>query len=121
MTIQPTFFDGPKPRPNPEGERRKQEGIDRVLENAASHWKAVAASEILALAQTGEPFTIDALKAKVRPVAGEPHHYNAWGGVVNRAARRKLIRMTGRLVASAQATCHAHKNPEWEGTDNATE
>lgn len=110
------LFDGP------EGERRKRNGIDRVLAHARAEWKAGAARCLKTLAAlcdqegTRTPFSIDDLRAAVVPVYGEPHHCNVWGGVINRAARAGLIRMAVRpLVPSCRATCHAHKNPQWEG------
>lgn len=66
-----------------EGERRRDEGCDRVLDNAGDEWRSAVRDAIRAVALRQPFLTIEDVRAECeRRGVPEPHHHNAWGSVM---------------------------------------
>lgn len=99
----------------PSGKDLKREGIEQVVDNEPPPWTEEAVEDLGQYAREHRSFLFeewhaDWLNRGHRP----PHHANAWGAVASIAARRKLIRMTGRTRPAKSSRNHAHRYAEWE-------
>jgi hypothetical protein len=104
-----------------EAERLKAGGIEQVTEGSADWHEA----GLLALAELrkreraaglrgwGREATGEELKARLVPLIGEPHHVNAWGALINSAARAGLLLDTGRTVKCRLPVSHARRTVVW--------
>lgn len=93
----------------------RERGMARALA-AVPEWKDTAYSALSDLAAAGVPFTADDLLTHVGlPHDVGPNANNAVGAVFNKAARRKLIRATGRRVPSRRRSNHGRYLIEWVG------
>lgn len=63
----------------------------RAEEVESEAWKEAAWAELVRLADAGEPFTSETLRAAV----GDPSHFNVMGALFNTAARAGVIRQYG--------------------------
>jgi hypothetical protein len=98
------------PRPTPEGDRLKAEGIALVEASEPPQWREAAAAAIARLASSGAEFGAD----DVRAIAGDPQHPNAMGSVFLRAARSGAIQFV-RFENSKRPSLHAHPVRIWRG------
>jgi hypothetical protein len=93
------------------GPTLRDEGTARVWENEVDEWKTLAWNALLLLADGGEPFTSE----DVRAIAGDPTRPNAFGSLFYKAARRGIIRRTGMSRKASRPSMHATDLPFWIG------
>lgn len=96
---------------NPECAAR-DESLERVVANAGDDWRARALDVISRMPNgevTGEDIRLACLDAGV-----EPHHHNAWGGVIAGLVRSGQLIDTGRRRAMRASGSHARKTPIYE-------
>lgn len=87
---------------------KRDEELARVLDNAQP-WSDRAAAEIKKLKNwTG---TAEDLRHALRLIVGEPHHHNAWGGLIMGAVKRRDLIKTGEHRNMKDAKSHARKTP----------
>jgi hypothetical protein len=107
---EPTLFDPPEG----EGERRKADGIARVMANTPTEWGQLFDDTLALLAASGAPFTSEDVTALVGlPPPGT--HRSAVGARMNAAARAGRITRVG-YVQAKRANQHATVISEWKGT-----
>ena len=89
----------------------KAEGTKRVSTNNED-WLDAAVSLLRSFAARTDAFTNGDFRnwAKGLP---EPAHPNAWGALFNRAARRGIIRKTGRFLTNGVPSARARLVAEW--------
>ena len=111
------FGEPPNPQPPQEGDRRKHEGMQRAEDAALTEWKQDFDSHLTALAERGYRFTADDVVARSGLPSGgiAQNANNAVGAMMNGAARRGLIRKTGRYVKGRRASSHSRMIAEWVG------
>lgn len=94
-----------------EGERLKQEGIEKVSGNpSAAPWRAVATMTLRDLARSGRVFTSE----DVTRVAGQPPTPNSVGAIMNAASRQGWIERVG-FDKAERANQHAALISSWRG------
>lgn len=98
-----------------EGDRRKDEGQERVLRNADDFREDVQVL-IAELARKGE-FTSTELRILADRRGIAPHHPNAWGAAFSAASKSKTIRPTGEYRKSPIPTCHSAVVAVWVAVD----
>lgn len=85
---------------------------DRALEQVERPpWKDIAWDALQTLPSgtwTGEGIRIFLTRS-----IGKPHHHNAWGALIMRAVRNKVLTPTGRYVSMREKQSHARKTPEY--------
>lgn len=99
-----------------EGRQRRDKGADGVLQPRPV-FKALAGEIIAEFVRRGETITAERVQVEFAarfPGAVQPHP-NAWGAVILGAARRGLIRFTGRYVPTIKPASHARQIRVWEG------
>ena len=89
-----------------EGEALKKEGMERVSNNAGEDWRTAALRGIKLLASVEDDFTSDEARDAASEVAGEPHHYNAWGSICKAGVAAGYMSDTGKRVKSSRASRH---------------
>ena len=94
-----------------EGRRRRDEGMARVQENAATWSQAVWPLLLRIVARLDEPFTAEEVNLEIRHVAPEPHHPNAWGALTNTAVRRGVYLKIDRTAPMTRPRSHARATP----------
>ena len=95
-----------QPAKPPEAQARDA-AIDQVLNNAGIPWQE-RAERVLRIMTASEVTGEDVRMAcKARGV--EPHHHNAWGGLISRFVSAGLLVPTGRYVAMQAKGSHARK------------
>lgn len=98
---------------------------ERAARNAAdvAAWNGQARLAVLALAATGEPFTSEEVTARCGLPRGTvgTNRNNAVGALLSGAARRGLIRKTGRTVPSTRVSSHGAALAEWVGAERQPE
>lgn len=93
------------------GEALKEIGTTRADLAADKVWKQLADAAIDRLAQAGEPFTADDVRALGVP---DPSSPKAWGPRFLSAARSGRITRVG-YVPSKRPSVHAHPIAQWRG------
>ena len=112
MSDQPSLFDPV------EGHRRKEEGM-RQAEQApdVQTWKRWFRIVLEEFADLGQPFTSEDIIEQIglprRNV--QTNANNAVGAMISGAARRKVIRKTGRHRLSRRPSSHGAELTEWVG------
>lgn len=93
-----------------EGQRLKEEAIDRVERNAAEEWKRVAYEAVRMVCNQRQEFTTDDVWRLLRDKPDEPR---AMGAIMRQAARSGLCYKTDRVIESAIPTCHRRPVAVW--------
>lgn len=98
-----------------EGQRRKEQGIQQVLDNAGEEWRAAALNKVREWAAGPGRRCVEGVFAfeEVRAWALEnglpaPHSHNAWGGVAQYACRLGIIKFTGQYGPASSPRTHGH-------------
>lgn len=93
---------------------RRDRVLARVTANAG-RWvdDVLAAIKTLAQQNAGAVVTGETVRAMVTPLAGEPHHHNAWGGAIRLLVSRGYLVPTGRWIAMRGEKSNARKTPEY--------
>jgi len=93
---------------------RKEENLALVAANSGS-WmdRIIDAARDMATSCPGEIVTGEALRQKIEPLVGPPHHPNAWGAAIATLVRNGTIRQTGRWVPMKSPKSHARRTPEY--------
>jgi hypothetical protein len=99
-----------------EGERRRDDAIDRVDENAQKDWKDAARVAVAALASLKDTFTTDDVWKLLETQGYQTHEPRALGAVMRRAARNGLIESTDRTRLSERPECHRRPVRIWRST-----
>lgn len=96
---------------------RKDAALQQVAANAGS-WidDVMAATARLAEQRQGEIVTGEGVRALVEPIAGAPHHHNAWGAAIANLVRQRYLVPTGRWVPMRGVKSNARKTPEYRFT-----
>lgn len=96
----------------------KAEGQAAALAASPEDWRGRAREAIRELAKAGRPFTSEDVTARAGLPTGSvgTNLNNAVGGLMSSAATARVIRKTGRLVASSRPSSHAATLTEWIGT-----
>ena len=95
---------------------QRDESISRVIDNAQP-WSDRAAAEIRKMTKwTG---TAEDMRHALRLIVGEPHHPNAWGGLIMGAVKRGDLIKTGRYRKMKDAKSHARSTPVYMTGDMA--
>lgn len=98
----------------PTGESLKEEGITRVLDNASTRIPEWKEQVISCLSEMSGLITSEDLRSHASAMGiPEPHHHNAWGAVMNAAAKRGLIESTGTYTKSTRGEAHARVLQVW--------
>lgn len=99
-----------------EGRQRRDKGAKAVLQPRPV-FKALAGEIIADFIKRGETITAERVQVEflARFPGAVPPHPNAWGAVILGAAKRGLIRFTGRYVATVKPASHARQIRVWEG------
>lgn len=63
------------------------------------------------IANTSGEATGEQIRMQVEPLAGPPHHHNAWGALVRTATARGLIEFAGRYENMRTPKSHARRTP----------
>jgi len=88
---------------------QKNLAIKQVAENAGA-WMDQALSAMRFLSKRRQ-WTGEDIRLTLEMTVGSPHHHNAWGSLILRAIRDKLIIPTGRYVPMKTGKSHARKTP----------
>lgn len=95
-----------------EGELERDLGTARVWDHEPDEWKTLAWNALLILADGGEPFTSE----DVRAIVGDPERPNVVGSLFLRASKRGIIKRTGELRHASRPSLHATDLPVWIGS-----
>ncbi len=96
------------------------EGMDLVLANEHSQWKADVGAILDDLIQIGKPFDGDDIRARAKEKEiAEPHHQNCWGALMGQAAKKRRIKRVG-MVPAATPSSHARMIGKWIRRDEET-
>lgn len=98
-----------------EGQKRKEKGMKGVLHQRPV-FKELAAKIIEGFVTKGESITAERIQIEFMakyPQCPWPHP-NAWGAVINAAAKRGLIRKTGRYIPAIKPASHGREIRVWE-------
>ena len=95
----------------------KESGMTQAIDHAELPWKDRFDLTVRRLADAGVPFTSEDVIAHVGLPTGKInlHRNNAVGAMMNAAAKRKIIRKTGRHVPSKRTASHGAELTEWVG------
>ena len=93
------------------GEVARDAGSGRVIAQEHSTWRGQVADAITALARTGVPFTVDAVRELV---AEDPKHPNSWGAAFLIASLDGTIVPAG-FVSASRRSRHAAILRVWTG------
>ena len=91
----------------------RDEAMGRVEENADEVWMQEARQalwETIKRIGTGGTFTTDDIDCST------PHEPRAWGPIMLKAARARVIEKTGAMRESNSARCHARPKALWRVT-----
>lgn len=88
---------------------QKNLAIKQVAINAGD-WMDQALAAMRFLSKRRE-WTGEDIRLTLVPIVGHPHHHNAYGALISRAIREKLIIPTGRYVPMKTGKSHARKTP----------
>ena len=96
------------------GQELKEQGIEKVLTAADLKWQSDVLYIIQQLVKKNRAFTAEDVR-KVAENCGlpHPHHPNAWGGMLQTAAKRKWIKRTGNFIRSTRPDRHHGLLTEW--------
>lgn len=92
------------------GDELKDQGIERVLSNNQD-WRERTLEEIVYISHKMDKFTSDDVRKACCNLT--PKNGNAWGAIMNAAAKKGLIKKTGSYVKSKIPSNHGHLNAEW--------
>lgn len=96
-----------------DGESRRDAGIEQVLANAGK-WSHRARDLILDDdSLTGQSMTGEDIRFFVKERIGEPHHHNAWGGLIMGLVKRKRLVLV-EWVKMRDPRSHARMTPRYE-------
>src|SRR6056297_335820 len=95
--MQDDLFVGSNVRSLDDARTRRDRGITSVTENSQPWMDRAAAA---ALKMPDGECTGEDIRLHVSELVGDPHHHNAWGALINRLIRNRVIYSTG-------MTCHA--------------
>jgi hypothetical protein len=88
-------------------ERLRDEAIKRV---SRDDWMSVAMAAFRNHAsKLPAEFTGEDIRNLVAPIAGPPHHHNAWGAFTMTLVRKHLIEATGGVAKMKATTSHARR------------
>ncbi len=93
---------------------QRDESINRVVGNAQP-WSDRAAAEIRKMKNWRG--TAEDLRHALRLIVGEPHHPNAWGGLIMNSVRRGELYKTGQLRKMRDPKSHARMTPVYSTGD----
>lgn len=85
----------------------RDEALERVLDNAGLSWQERATAVLRSMSAsevTGEDIRLACMARGI-----QPHHHNAWGGLISRFVSDGLLVATGRYVAMKAKGSHARK------------
>jgi hypothetical protein len=103
------------------GIQRKEVGQDLAMGAAPEVWKQLFRQELVALAETGQPFTSEDIIAKIGLPAGGVaiNANNAVGAMMSSQAKIGLIVKTGERVSANREASHGAELTEWIGAQAA--
>lgn len=97
----------------------KEEGMARALEHAGRTWTDRVVEALKLYAEAHAEFTVERFRWQWLFDGGEQAASpKAWGAVTNTAARRGLIKRTGRFVAAQSEKTHGHFIATWTKGDS---
>lgn len=91
------------------GDRRKRDGIERVLTNTPTDYKLRFEQTVKSLA-IGTRFTSETITARI---GQPPHHPNTVGALISALARAGVIHPTGERVKAVRPNQHSAKLEVW--------
>ena len=100
MKEQPDLF---------EARAARDEALERV-ENNSGNYVNRAIIEIKRMRGT---FIGEEIRLAVEYIIGAPHHYNAWGAIINIAVRQHVLLKTGHYRQMKTKRSHARATPEY--------
>ena len=106
LAIQVGVDDLPLWEGSTEAEEARLEAIRRAHEHANAVWKETAYAAVLACARRLAVFTADSVWAELQGSKPATHNPSALGPLFLIAARKGLIRKTGRLVPTTLTQRH---------------
>ncbi len=96
------------------GAELRDKGVAKVLSAADLKWQSDVLYIIDQLVKRGKAFTAEDVRAAAENCGlPQPHHPNAWGGMLITAARRKTIKRTGNFRRSSRPDRHHGLLTEW--------
>ena len=90
-----------------DGKARRDEGMERVLDNAGEDWRVGA--ERMVRAMRGKEMTGEDIRIMCSGSGIIPHHSNAWGGLVSGLVTRGVLKPTGRYTSMRDPKSHARE------------
>ena len=90
-----------------EGRKLRDEGIDRVLENAGDEWKAKVLGELIKL--KGQTIKAEDLRRHCLAAGIFPHHPNAWGGFTQGLVKQGRLKKTGSYTQMTDPNSHGRE------------
>jgi hypothetical protein len=86
-----------------EGKRLRDEGIGRVHREGFTAAVSKVLDTMVGRRVKGENIRDECIRRGV-----EPHHHNAWGGVINGFVKQGRLRFTGEFTPAASVKTRAH-------------
>jgi hypothetical protein len=95
-------------------QRRKQAKLAQVEDNSGG-WMGAVLSAVADLADdhAGMTVTGETIRTLIEPIAGAPHHHNAWGAAISQMVRKGYLVPTERWVPMTGPKSNARKTPEY--------
>jgi hypothetical protein len=93
-----------------------EQGMQRTLEAEREEWVSEALQALQAFAKLPgwQTFKTEDFRYWWLSHGGsEPHAHHCWGAVTNVAAKKGLIRWTGKYVPSVSPKTHGHPVKQW--------
>ena len=96
-------------------QRRKQAKLAQVEENSGG-WMGEVLSAVADFADDhkGMVVTGETIRNIIEPIAGAPHHHNAWGAAITQMVRKGYLVPTGRWVPMTGPKSNARKTLEYK-------
>lgn len=122
--MQASLFDAPAPATQPDGRKigralaelgaeRAADRADREIGDWSERAWAFFTEYARSMARSGKTFMAEDVRAAASGTVPEPPDGRAWGVVILKASKRRLIRRTG-FAPMKSANCHANPKSVWE-------
>lgn len=83
----------------------------RAVSDNAQPWMDSALALLPQMAREIDWVTGEEIHLWIEDRIGPPHHYNAWGALINTAIRRRILEGTGSYRKCKSPVRHAHRTP----------